>query len=131
MESRVGYIRLRSKLHSLDVFLVEVHYISFLIEGIEFAHCLSLEDKEEIWFTSTLFRCFWVSRFSFMIVSDSLYCSNCSLRSFICFSCLWFSDVSILSFRVICCMMIKRKIKKSDYCVSFSVSSSRYCLTLS
>ena len=94
-------------------------YISFFIEGIDFAHWFCLEDKIEIWLTKTLFRCFNSVRLSFIVWNDSLYCSNLSFSSFISFSCLWFWAIRILSFIVTCILFLK-EIKKSDlYCQFF------------
>ena len=76
---------------------MEVFYISFFIQGIDLTHDFNCKDKEEIWFTNVLFSCLTSSRLSFIVLSDSLYCSNCSWRSFSSLSFLWYWAIRILS----------------------------------
>jgi hypothetical protein len=41
-------MRFRDESHSSDVFSPKELYISFVVEGIDFAHWFCLEDKKEI-----------------------------------------------------------------------------------
>lgn len=123
-------MRFRDESHSSDVFSPKELYISFVVEGIDFAHWFCLEDKKEIWLTKTLFRCFNSVRLSFIVWNDSLYCSNLSFSSFISFSCLWYWAINILSFIEMCILFLK-EIKKSDlYCQFFWIFDNLFCVCI-
>ena len=130
MECLIAYMRLWCNLHPSDMFSPEEFYISFLIEGIQFGHDFICKDKEEIWLTKTLLSSFTSVRLFFIVLSDSLYCSNCSLSSFISCSFLCSCAVSILSFIVTCILFLK-EIKKSDlYCQFLWIFDNLFCVCI-
>ena len=109
IEALITYRRLIYYLHSSLVEIPEILYISFFVQGVDFTHCFMWEDKSETCLTRMLFSCLTSVRFSFIVLSDSLYCSSCSFSSLSSLSFLWYWAIRILSFIDIFIGFFKKK----------------------